>query len=64
MKTKKCSCGAEIHFIKHFRGGGFIPCETEKSTIVKPDGKMVQGFAPHWAKCPHAKNYRREKQDD
>ena len=55
------ACGAEILFIEHCRKGGLIPCDAEKTTIVKPSGEMVQGFIPHWATCSNPDQFRRKR---
>ena len=35
-----------------------MPCNTEKITIVTPQGETIIGHVPHWATCPKSKDFK------
>ncbi|MBT8453900.1 MAG: hypothetical protein KJO40_18205 [Deltaproteobacteria bacterium] len=55
------SCGAEIRWIKTTAGNP-MPCNQEQQTFVTPDGQTLRGHVPHWATCPHSKQWKRGAQ--
>lgn len=58
-KEARCrGCGAEIYFVTT-TGGAEMPCDRRRATVVTSDGRVVQGYPPHWGTCPQQKNFRR-----
>lgn len=65
---KICTCGAEIEFLK-MESGEAMPYrpDTGKLRLVRyvrggeSFGKLVTTFLPHFADCPDAKDFKREK---
>jgi len=53
-------CGAEIVWIKSPRGRP-IPCDPAELTVVTEAGHVVTGRISHFATCPKAATFRREK---
>lgn len=59
----KCKgCGAEIVWIKT-KAGKAMPCDTNKVTIITDNGETVIGYTPHWATCPAAKTFKKNKKE-
>ena len=57
----KCrSCDAMIAFQKT-ENGKMMPVEPGVITVLTKEGKTVQGFIPHWPKCPGADKHRKPK---
>jgi len=54
------SCGEAIVWIKTQKGKS-MPCNTEKITIVTEDGQVVTGRTSHFATCPQAGQWRKDK---
>ena len=66
MKSKKCSCGAEMVFIKNDETGKWMPCNAKEEflMIMCPDtmkNKLIKGHRPHWQDCPYAEHFRRDR---
>lgn len=59
LRTKTCSCGAPIHFIRTVDGKN-MPCETKCVTITTTGGYVHTGYASHWASCPNAQNFKKK----
>lgn len=56
-------CRATIQFIKT-PAGAQMPCGTRRVSVVTPEGRVVQGFTPHWAECPAARKFKPRKPRD
>ncbi len=68
-------CGASIRFVRII-SGAYMPVEAEMGTelednnrhkLIHPDGTLQsgvkagdQGYTPHWAKCSHAKEFKKK----
>jgi hypothetical protein len=61
MATCK-SCGAPIVFIQT-KGQKWEPCNVQRTVIITPVGETVSGHISHFATCPNADEFRREKDD-
>ena len=59
MPTCK-ACGAPIIFIVT-KGKKWEPCNIERTVIITPVGETVSGHISHFATCPNADDFRREK---
>lgn len=53
-------CGLPIQFIRT-PSGSSMPAGVKRQSVVTEDGRVVQGFTPHWAECPSAKYFRKPK---
>ena len=52
-------CGEPIHFVPTPQGK-LMPCELNIVTIITTNGRIEQGYIPHWDKCPGADEVRKE----
>lgn len=61
---KNCKgCGKAVLWIQG-KSGKWIPCDpTPKLTVVLEDGEVVSGFQSHFATCPQANQFRRERKE-
>jgi len=57
-----CSkCGAVIKWIVMKDSKKRMPLEARPLTIVTDDGEVVRGRESHFAHCPHAQSFRRDR---
>jgi hypothetical protein len=56
------ACGASIIWIVT-KGGKRMPCNAQRTVIITPAGETVSGHISHFATCPNADEFRREKDD-
>ncbi len=77
MKIIKCSCGAEIFFVRMRKTGGSMPLDAKPQRLVQlvpamvpvqeggfveeKQGEMVDVYMPHWGNCPNARQFRRPR---
>jgi len=62
MKVQICpGCGKEIQWIRMAESGKAMPCETKLFRIVTRDGRVVSGWESHYAHCPKATTFRKER---
>lgn len=59
MATCK-SCGSAIIFIST-KGGKMMPCNAKRTVVITPQGETISGHESHFATCPQAEEFRREK---
>jgi hypothetical protein len=59
LRTKLCSCGAPLHFIRSATTGKMVPCEVRRRTVMTSEGDLVSGYESHFAACPDAKKFRK-----
>jgi hypothetical protein len=61
MTSTYCKCGAEIEFVK-MKSGKMNPVNVKPMyTIVTNDGNIAQGRISHFATCPMAGEFRKDK---
>lgn len=53
-------CKAEIRWIKTEKGK-WMPVDPKEITLISIEGKIIKGYMPHWATCPNADYFRKEK---
>jgi hypothetical protein len=53
-------CGVYIEWILTPAGKN-MPVDPAEITLVTAEGKIVKGFMPHWATCPQAQDFKRDK---
>lgn len=53
-------CGIYIEFIK-MKSGKFMPVEPLPIKVITKNGQVVDGYIPHWQKCPKAGTFRKAK---
>lgn len=63
MKTKQCSCGAQIIFVETGAKNP-MPCEAKITLVYTKVGNQVRGHEPHWGNCPDAKKHRKGPDGD
>jgi hypothetical protein len=71
MNIKKCKCGADISFIL-MASNRKMPVDAKPVNMVRfePEigaagvGFMEKVYQPHWATCPLAKQFKKEKKGD
>ncbi len=60
LEERACSkCGAVIYWIKTEKGK-FMPVDVKKISLIDENGKVHQGYNPHWASCPFAASFRKK----
>lgn len=60
--TMKCrGCEAEIDFVKNKYTGKRIPVNLEYIRVVTDDGRVIRGRISHFATCPKAEQFRKNK---
>lgn len=61
-KTTCRTCGAPIRFVpsKH---GNWIPVDERRLTVVTDAGEVVNGRQSHFASCPQAEKWRKERRE-
>lgn len=55
------ACGAEIFFIRAAKSGKNIPVNTARVVITTKDGHTVSGYVSHFATCPKASSFRKQR---
>lgn len=55
--TRCKKCGEPINWIIT-PAGKKMPTNPGAVTVCTPEGKVVQGFVPHWDPCPYADESR------
>ena len=68
----KCKgCGAEILWVK-MNTGGNMPLDPDPQKFVvissmvfgkEEQGHLLTGHTPHWATCPNADDFKKEKKE-
>jgi hypothetical protein len=51
-------CAAEIYFLKT-ESGADMPVDRKRASVVTLDGRVVQGYPPHWGSCPARQQFKR-----
>lgn len=55
-------CRAAIVWLKT-EAGKNMPCQAKKISVVTEEGKVVQGYEPHWGYCPEREKFRGGKSE-
>lgn len=65
MRESLCKgCGAEILWLKTVRGKNMPVDPIGEARIIRnqhDEAVMVQTYMPHWATCPKADEFKKEK---
>lgn len=60
----KCKgCGQEIQWCS-MASGKSMPLDAKATSMIQVKegiGEVIQVFTPHWATCPKAKSFKKEK---
>ncbi|MBR2507221.1 MAG: hypothetical protein IKB70_10075 [Bacilli bacterium] len=55
-------CGADIIWIET-KNNKRMPCDIKETTVITIDGRVVEGYIPHWITCPKANEFRRKSDE-
>jgi hypothetical protein len=61
------ACNAELIWVK-MQSGRVMPCNATPQKFIlinneKKIGCLVEGYIPHWATCPKAKNFKHKRKE-